>query len=114
MQEVHLFVHSTHTGIMPIPPFPELPPVLRLVTPEAKLLPLLLLLVALLLLTPVGPLPLLELPDAFLRPLPKPPRPLKLFRPPVLALLLLYSLLRDDALCVGAGGASPCSVALKS
>ena len=58
-----------HIGIMPIPPPsnpPPLPP--RLDGLAAKLLPLLLLLVDLLLATPAGALPLLEPPDAFLPP----------------------------------------------
>lgn len=75
---------------MPIPPTPKPPPLLpRLDDPAAKLLPLLLLLVDLLLATLIGALPLLEPPDAFLPPFlknwrcprntsPPPPPPLRL------------------------------------
>ena len=75
-----------HMGIIPIPPPPRPPrnpP--RLAGPPPKLLPLLLLLVDLLFVTPTGALPLLVLPDAFLFFF-HPPRPRPLLPPRLLEL----------------------------
>ena len=72
--------------------------------PPPKLLPLFLLLVDLLFVTPVGALPLLLPPDAFRLPLLKPPWPRNAPRPPLPLLLPRDSVLCDCARTMGTGG----------
>ena len=88
---------------MPRPPEPA-PFVPYLDVPPPKLLPLFLLPVDLLFVTPVGALPLSLPPDAFRLPLLKLPRPRSTLRPPLPLLRPRDSVFCDCARASGIGG----------